>query len=95
MAVAELFPLAVTNRMTLSHPIRGLVCGVVVGAVFGALWFAFAYSHIDSVMLLPGEPRSNVVFSDLKTSLLIFIFTGVPVGFVAAFGLSRKDTNDG
>ena len=81
--------------MTLSHPIKGLVFGVVVGTVFGGMWFAFAYSHIDSVMLLPGEPRSNVIFSDLKTSLFIFLATGVPVGLIAALRPSGKDTHDG
>jgi hypothetical protein len=80
--------------MTFSHPIRGLICGVVVGIIFGGLWFAFAYSDIDKVMLLPGEPRSNVIFEDVKTSLLIFIFTALPVGFVAALSRSGNDTHD-
>jgi hypothetical protein len=93
-AVAQLRMLGVTDRMTFSRPIKGLVCGVVVGTIFGGLWFASAYSDIDKVMLLPGEPRSNVVFSDLKTSLLIFILTGVPAGLVAGFRPSRKDTRD-
>ena len=82
------------DHMRLSHPIRGLICGVAIGTIFGGLWFAYSYSDIDNALLLPGDYRSKIVLEDLTTSLLIFIFTGVPVGLIAALKQSVKDTHD-
>jgi hypothetical protein len=73
-----------------------VVWGLIAGAFFLGGWFLS--SHIGDQgepILLPGQSRSTVFFSEVVTGVEIFFGTGIPVALLIYFRPSkREDSHD-
>jgi len=78
--------------MKLSRRMKAVVWGLIAGALFVGGWYML--SHIGDrgePMLMPGQSRSTVVFSEVTTGVEIFFGTGIPVALLIYFWLSKRE----
>jgi len=77
--------------MKISKRMQAVAWGFNVGALFTAGWFWWSSSDgRGEPMLLPGQSRSTVALSELRTGTLIFFGTGVPVALLVALRPSKR-----
>lgn len=81
--------------MQLSKRLKGILWGSGVGAVGVGLWCASVASDPGGEpMLIPPQTRSTVVFAEVRTCVLIFLATGVPVGLIVALRPTSRKKDD-
>jgi len=71
--------------MQLSKRLKGILWGSGVGAVAVGLWCTSVVSDPGGEpMLIPPQTYSTLVLAEVRTGVVIFLATGVPVGLIVA-----------